>query len=314
MEKSSQIKAAIIYLARSRKKDIADLARSLSHLDTNFNDRFKYPVIIFHEDFSQSLMESLRKNTHSNLQFEEIRFQIPGFLNKEDIPEFIYVDGFEFSIGYRHMCHFFSGVVYGHPSLGNYDYLWRLDTDSFIMDRIDYDIFQFMEDKKYIYGYIHIMKDEPDAVKGLWETTKKYIKDNNIEPSFLKKFQQNGEWDRSYFYTNFEISKKHFWLSNEFMNYFNYLDKSGGIYKYRWGDAVIHLLAISMFLQENQIHKFSDIAYQHQGFINNYSLEKDRFTKLKNIKLTMMTPFVKLSNILKRKSDLYRKIIKLLRG
>lgn len=314
MDDGKPVKAVITYLSRSRPKDVSDLKRSLSLLDVNFNDRFSYPVIVFHEDFNESLMGKIRKATRSNLQFEKIKFEIPDFLNKEEIPEYIYVDGFEFPMGYRHMCRFMSSLIFQHPALKDYDYLWRLDTDSFLLDKIDYDVFRFMEEHNYTYGYIHIIKDEPEAVRGLWETTKKYIEDNSIKPTFLHKFTQNGIWDRSYYYTNFEISKIDFWRSDEFMNYFNYLDKAGGIYKYRWGDHVIHLLAISMFVPESQVHKFSDIAYQHQGFINNYSIDSDKFNLMSKLKQNFITSFLKVSGSFKRRSKLYRKFIKLVKG
>lgn len=315
MKENSQspIKAAIVYLARSRSKDINELKRSLSLLDMNFNDEFKYPVIIFHEDFDEKLMANIRKSTHSDLNFEKILFETPDFLKKEEIPEIIFVDGFGFSMGYRHMCRFFSGTIFHHPALKDYNYYWRLDTDSFLLDKINYDIFKFMQERDLEYGYIHINKDEPDAIKGLWDATKKYIEDNNIKPKFLHKFTPNGNWDRSYFYTNFEISKLDFWRSDEFMNYFNYLDKAGGIYKYRWGDAPIHLLAISMFVPDNQVHKFSDIAYQHQGFVNNYSSSQEKASKLEYLKSKIKTMFLKLSNYLKRKSNLYRKFLKIMK-
>ena len=37
-----------------------------------------------------------------------------------------------FSMGYRHMCRFFSGEIFKHPIMENYDNYLRLDTDSFI--------------------------------------------------------------------------------------------------------------------------------------------------------------------------------------
>ncbi|MFZ3060709.1 MAG: hypothetical protein WA102_13365 [Candidatus Methanoperedens sp.] len=307
------IKAVILYLARSKRKDIASLKRSLSLLDINFNDKFNYPVIIFHEDFNENLMEEIRKATRSNLKFEKVEFKVPDFLKKEDIPEFIYVDGFEFSMGYRHMCRFFSGLIYQNPALKDYDYYWRLDTDSFLLDKVDYDVFRFMQENNYIYGHIHTGIDNPAVVSGLWNITEKYIEEYNIQPTFLLKFTSGGIWDMTVFGTNFEISKMDFWCSRDFMDYFNYLDRAGGIYKYRWGDESIHFFAISMFIPENQVHKFSDIAYQHQSFINNYSINQDSFSKLENIKLEVMTSILKLSTALKRKSKLYRKFIEFFR-
>ncbi len=306
MKEQKKNKAAIAYLVRSKPKDIADLKRSLSLLDVNFNDRFNYPVIIFHEDFCDSLIENIRKSTQSKLQFEQVKFEIPDFLDKEEIPEFVFVDGFEFSIGFRHMCRFFSGLIFQHHALKDYDYLWRLDTDSFLLDKIDYDIFQFMQDTNYMYGYIHILKEHPDAVKGFWDIVKKYIQENNIKPTFLNKFTIDGIWDRSYYYANFEISKLDFWRSEDFLKYFDNIDKSGGIYKYRWGDTIIHFLAISMFIPENRIHKFSDISYQHQDFVNNYSIRLNIFEKSKKFLIIII---VRLSNYLKRQSNIYRKLL-----
>ena len=305
------IKAAIFYLVRSKPKDIADLKRSLSLLDVNFNNQFNYPVIVFHEDFTETLMEDIREATRSNLQFEIVKFEIPSFLNKDEVPEFVYAGDFGFPIGYRHMCRFMSSLVFQHPATKDYDYLWRLDTDSFILDTVDYDVFKFMHDNNYMYGYMYIEKDHPSVVEGLWGITKEYIKAHNIKPTFLHKFMSNGEWNRSYYNTNFEISNLDFWRSNEFLNYFNHLDRAGGIYKYRWGDHVIHLLAISMFMPENKVHKFSDIPYQHQSFVNNYIIDVGIESKMKNIKHKIMDPIWKLLRILKKRSKLYRTLLRL---
>lgn len=318
MKPKSPTKGLIAYLSRSNAKDISDLKRSLSLLDANFNDAFKYPVVIFHEDFTEKLIEAIRKSTHSNLSFERIQFKIPSFLNREEIHRVVYVNDYAFPIGYCHMCRFMSGIIFQHPAVKDYHYLWRLDTDSFLLDKIDYDVFELMKKNDYIYGYICILKDEADAVTGLWETTKKYIEENNIVPMFLNRFISNGDWDRSCYYTNFEISKIDFWRSDEALSFFNYLDKTGGIYKHRWGDAVIHLLTVSMFVPESNVHKFSDIAYQHQGIINNYSKEieidkdKDSGNRLHTFIKRFMSPLFKLSRKLRKRSKFYRKLLETL--
>ena len=89
----------------------------------------------------------------------------------------------------------------------------------------------------------------------------------------------SGTWDCSMCYTNFEISKLNFWRSNEYMKYFNFIDQNGGIYYNRWGDNVIHLLGISMLVDENKVYCFKDIDYSHGYFRPNqhyrlYSLVK----------------------------------------
>ncbi|MDP6671139.1 MAG: hypothetical protein QGI60_04980, partial [archaeon] len=192
-------------------------------------------------------------------------FGIPKFLNNLEIPEKVGPAGNP--IGYRHMCRFFTGAIYQQPALREYDWYWRFDTDSFLLGKVDYDVFKFMAKNNLQYGYNRITHDPPSVVAGLGDATKKYIEDNNITPNFLSKFMQDGEWDRAMYYTNFEISKMSFWRSKEVVAFFNYLDRLGGIYTRRWGDAPIHLLIVSIFLPENQTHCFRDVPYRHHKCI-----------------------------------------------
>jgi hypothetical protein len=41
------------------------------------------------------------------------------------------------------------------------------------------------------------------------------------------------------------------------------LDKRGGFFYERWGDAPVHSLAVGMFLKEEELHYFGDIGYRH---------------------------------------------------
>ena len=303
----------IVYLCRSTDGDITDLKRSLSLLDRHFNDSFKYPVIIFHEDFGERLMDNIRKCTSSNLKYEKVNFEIPSFLDSTEIPEHINVNGYKFPIGYRHMCRFMSELIFQHPAVQQYRYLWRLDTDSFLLDTIKYDIFKAMEQNDYIYGYLHIIKDEPGAVIGLWEATKKYIEENKINPTYLWNFMSGDEWDRSYYYSNFEISRIDFWTSGEALKFFNYIDSTGGIYKYRWGDHVLHLLTLSMFVAENRVHKFADIAYQHKDFINNFTFPSPKNGIPVKCKRNVIGMARCLSRGIEKRSAMYRRFARFLK-
>lgn len=46
--------------------------------------------------------------------------------------------------------------------------------------------------------------------------------------------------------------------------FLDHIDRAKGIYKYRWGDAPIHSLALSVFCPVEQLHHFSDISYVHK--------------------------------------------------
>lgn len=262
--RESKPKAAIIYMARSTAKDIAFLKRSLALLDRHFNDRFHYPVIIFHEDFTEDLKEELGRRTRSPLSFGLLDFALPDFVNRSEVPEKILG---RFGIGYRHMCRFFGGHIYQHPSLQGYDWYWRLDTDSFLRGRIDYDLFRHMEANDLWYGYIVMLKEKPEVAVGLWEATKAYIKQHGLESPATRALEAaNGDWNYRYYYNNFEIIKLEFGRSRAYQDYFSYLDRLGGIYKHRWGDAPIRTLAVAMFVPEKKVHQFKDVPYSHAGY------------------------------------------------
>ena len=259
--------ACICYLIQSSKKSVNKLIKSLKFLKKNFLNQFPYPVILFIEDdFRNEWKEIIRNSTGISCRFENVTFSIPDHVQKKDVIQ--HIKKYGFPIGYRHMCQFFSKGIYEHPALEEFKWYWRLDDDSFILDRIQYDVFSFMKEKNYLYGYNKIYNDSIWCTTTLWEKVESYINKYSIKPYFLNKFIKNGIWDRSLYYTNFEISCLDFWKSEQYKKFIDHLDQSGGIYFYRWGDAPIHLLAVSIFLQEKQVHKFDDIAYIHLPFIH----------------------------------------------
>ena len=176
-------KNAIIYLVRSSNNDINMLKTSIDLLIKNFINLDKVDIIIFHEESLRPAI-NLIKTFHKNIIFEEISFSLPEFYNQFQILQNYphpFVNGMSFSIGYRHMCRLFSGEIFKHPKIKEYDNYLRLDTDSYI-HKMDFDLFDFVEKNKIYYGYIEqaVQYDEPGVTKGLWELANK-IKQNDIE-------------------------------------------------------------------------------------------------------------------------------------
>jgi alpha 1,2-mannosyltransferase len=77
----------------------------------------------------------------------------------------------------------------------------------------------------------------------------------------------SGEWDGSFYYTNFEVSSTSFWRSEAYSQLFRALDDTGGFYLMRWGDAPVHLLAVSLFLPPHQVLRLEKIPYWHQTLV-----------------------------------------------
>ena len=86
----------------------------------------------------------------------------------------------------------------------------------------------------------------------------------------MRQFLDDGKggYNGCHFWSNFEIGDLRFFQSQPFLDYFRYLDKAGGFFYERWGDAPVHSIAASLFLQPEQIHFFNDIGYYHAPFIH----------------------------------------------
>lgn len=69
-----------------------------------------------------------------------------------------------------------------------------------------------------------------------------------------------GQW------SNFEIGNLDWLRSQAYTDYFDRLDKDGGFFYERWGDAPVHSIAAGLLLKKEEIHFFNDIAYYHVPF------------------------------------------------
>lgn len=67
------------------------------------------------------------------------------------------------------------------------------------------------------------------------------------------------------------------WLrSKQYIDFFESLDKDGGFFYERWGDAPVHSIAAGLMLNRSEIQFFNDIAYWHVPFTHCPTGEKTR--------------------------------------
>jgi alpha 1,2-mannosyltransferase len=192
-------------------------------------------------------------------------------------------------------------------SLG-YDWFFRMDDDSFIHSKIEYNLFKFMADKDYKYGYRVAVKEPERTSFGFSEMILAYLKAERIKPqTFLENFDLSSkvnnqffgfkgkvkkqiasvinrlsekinhdlnhwppptEWNRIGFYNNFFITDINFWLQPEVQSLIKHFDRTGGIYKYRWNDLIFQTAAVQIFLPASKVHKFTDWTYEHATIRN----------------------------------------------
>ena len=93
-----------------------------------------------------------------------------------------------------------------------------------------------------------------------------FLTDTTMVGRFFPVVDSNTDYNLCHFWSNFEIGDLNFFRSDEYLQYFNYLDSKGGFYYERWGDAPVHSIGASLLLDKNEIHHFDEIGYSHVPF------------------------------------------------
>lgn len=84
--------------------------------------------------------------------------------------------------------------------------------------------------------------------------------------AWLRNRNAEGDlWNMCHFWSNFEIGDLDFFRGEAYTTLFDFLDREGGFYYERWGDAAVHSLAVAMLLEPGELHWFSDWGYVHGG-------------------------------------------------
>ena len=289
----------IVYLCCADEAELADLRRSIRYLHRFFNGAHRYPVVVFHdmltEEHKASLhaeaqrgaeegtakaphaptgaaCDSANSSSSHHMTFERLGddvFSMPPSMPSQrsaSIPPSIRGYG----MGYRHMCRFFSGPLFAHAALASYEYVWRLDSDSFLLDTPLADPFEQMVVANASYAWIHAYRDEAVFVTGLWEATQHFLKSRAIDESIIHRWVPGGaRWpdEPMCFATNCFVARREWFMGEAFQAYFRALDEAGGFYAYRWGDACVHMLAVAALLPRSAILHLQTLAYWHQGTV-----------------------------------------------
>lgn len=244
------------------------LKLALELLYKNFNNEYKYPVLVttFGKQYSRSFIKDIHKNIDSEIKFIELpKPEIPKHIKEEELfynRKYIEYAKNKFSksrIGFLHTNQFVTGGIQKLPEMQKYDFVLKMDDDTFIIDKINSDILKFMSDNNYKFGPFGVKsynyKHSLDCEIGFRELVKKYMRQNKIKPVAASALDQEGNWD------NIGIFDPTIWDLNIFRNknwekWWNYVNESGGIYKYRWGDQEIHILYTRMFYPESAWYNF----------------------------------------------------------
>lgn len=149
-----------------------------------------------------------------------------------------------------------------------------------------------MRDNNMKYGFNMNILDDARSFPSLWSRTRSFINAHPelIHPEadldWLLDPQNSGDYNNCQFFSNFEVGNLDYFRGEANEKYFDWLDRGGGFYYERFGDAPIHTLSVAMFVPKSEIWFFRDIGYQHD--INRYvhlssiscpGLSRSRFSK-----------------------------------
>lgn len=277
--KKTKAKAAIVILTRN--EEIDELKKTIPMFERRFNEKYNYPYVFLNDiDFISEFKDEMRRLSNSEMMFGTIPKEHWGYppwvdpqkayLARKDMENRKIIYGG--SESYRHMCRFNSGFFYRHPLLANFEYYWRVEPGvEFYCDMV-YDPFDFMKSSGKDYGFVIMLPEFKETIPSLWSTVKKFIHEKyDLLPSnnSIKMIIDDvGNYNLCHFWSNFEIGSLNFFRSKEYGEYFEYLDKSGGFFYERWGDAPVHTIGAALLLPPEKIHFFEDIGYKHTPYSN----------------------------------------------
>lgn len=149
--------------------------------------------------------------------------------------------------GYHHMIRFMFVDIFESSLLNGYKYWMRLDSDAAF--QADFaDPFKYMDERPEI-GYLHYEEDDDcgPVAKGLHHFAHEWCaKLGRADVDAIAKATPPGECVLSY-YNNAEIGRIADFQTAPMQEWRDAVTASGGIYKHRWGDALLRRLAIEFY-------------------------------------------------------------------
>lgn len=132
-----------------------------------------------------------------------------------------------------------------------------------------------LQSKGLDYAYRVSQTEGSSFTRGFPEALHLYITMHDIKPAFLYEHCNpqslegllGGKWDAYAYYNNFFIARNALFTSPAVTHLLSYLDRVGGIYTQRWGDALIHAATVQMYVPKERVHGFTDWKYKHSWMV-----------------------------------------------
>lgn len=286
------VRGAIVYLTQARHSSYkgrdsqANLRLSVRLLYQNYNAKHRDDVLFFHSGDVTPVQQQavLSLCVAGTAQFYELpsrHFELPAaHRNWIKQAQWKYIR--KFSVGYRHMIRFFAIDLWETVERLGYDYVMRLDEDSYIWSSIDYSMFGRMDARglEYVYrlaswerGHVQQNRD------GFHQLVREYALQHQLDLRWLlgscdlvnasstlertRRFSTENCGSMYCIYNNFFAAKVSFWRRPDVAYFLRFAGESGTIYTQRYGDALWHSVALALFMEPKRLSMLDDFAYEH---------------------------------------------------
>lgn len=283
----NRVNATFVTLCRN--EDMYDMMSTIQNYEDRFNRRYHYDWVFLNDkEFTKEFKGNITNMVSGEVKFGTVpkeHWGVPDWIDldkmhrnmeilsnlKEFDPDWGLSIPYANSSSYRNMCRFQSGFLQWHPLLLDYEYYWRVEPGVVLYCDINYDLFRYMKSENKKYGFTISMFEFKKTIPSLYSTIKQYLSEFNKTSLLnstdnLSNFihdEDTQDYTLCHFWSNFEIASLDFFRSELYQSYFNFLDASGGFYYERWGDAPVHSILASLFLNQDELHWFDDIGYYH---------------------------------------------------
>lgn len=281
--------ATLVMLVRN--SELAGALQSMRSLEDRFNRDYRYPWVFlndvpFDEEFmAQTTAMASGKTFYELIPAED--WNPPPHIDPKKVDENIARSMdiiYGFSKSYRNMCHFNSGHFYRQKRLLDYEWYFRVEPDVEYMCDFMYDPFTLLRTTNKTYGFTITIPEYEETIPTLWATVEKFmakfpqylhpnnafdfLTTNELGVYFDAQTESSSNYNMCHFWSNFEIGNLEFFRGEAYGAYFDHLDKAGGFYYERWGDAPVHSIGLALLLDRDAIHHFEDIGYYHAPYMS----------------------------------------------
>ncbi|CAF1157853.1 unnamed protein product [Adineta steineri] len=245
-------RGVIVTLMRSTNHSIFRIINMIHSivLFHSTNDQFQYPFLIFHDqNFTLSMRQYILSCVNNHKKKLNILFIRLNFLTEAQLPDkFIR----RRKLGYHQMCRFWSYDVFYHPAIvkSNYDYLMRMDDDSYFWNKTKIDLFHYIDEKKLDYIYRS------------W-----YDEDNQALFPIEKQFFNRKKSRTNCIYNNFFIIRLQ-WLykSERVLRFLHELIRDDLLLREYIGDGCIHAAMLDID-RDVKTEQLKQLPYGHNHHI-----------------------------------------------